>query len=541
MRLVPQKTEIGVKRMTVETQSQSPEIIPAGIPPRVRFTSPSLLARNATLNLVTNGWTVLVLIVAMPRLVRSLGETSFGLFSLAWVMIGYLTFLDVGVNRAATKFISEHLAEEDHESARKILRTGIFANLAMGLAGGLAVALLSPYLIHSVFKISGDLEGQARWAFYAVSLAVPVLLVQGIFRAALSSFQRFGWINAVDALATAAQWTAASILAWKGYGVALVVFATVAARILATAALGLPLFRLFPDLQLLRVQQLHGLPKLLRFGSWVTISQLISPLLVYLDRALIASFISLAAVTLYTVPFEAMTRLRIIPSALVGTLYPAFSERGNQDQRQPLGRLYERSVRYLMLLLLPGTLYLWVLGPDLFAIWMGPAFARQTATVVQILALGVLVNALAVVPYNLLQALGRPDLTGKFHLLELPLYLGMCVLLIPRWGIAGAALASTLRFSLDSALLFWAARKYCGCSLGSFWVGAFPRIVLLGGILGVALFAIKLLFHDSWVRLGVGALAVGLSLLAGWILAVERDEKPRLTGVLRTLLGQPAI
>jgi len=57
------------------------------------------LARNATLNLATEGWIFLVLLVAMPKLVLFLGDTQFGLFSLAWVVIGYLAFLDVGVNR----------------------------------------------------------------------------------------------------------------------------------------------------------------------------------------------------------------------------------------------------------------------------------------------------------------------------------------------------------------------------------------------------------------------------------------------------------
>src|SRR2546425_13372046 len=82
--------------------------------------STALLARNATLNLATEGWIFLVLIAAMPRLVRFLGETSFGLFSLAWVVIGYLAFLDIGVSRAATKFISEHLAKQDLASTRQV-------------------------------------------------------------------------------------------------------------------------------------------------------------------------------------------------------------------------------------------------------------------------------------------------------------------------------------------------------------------------------------------------------------------------------------
>src|SRR5258707_15637713 len=152
-----------------ESQTDTANSMPAR---SARFTSSALLARNATLNLATEGWIFLVLLIAMPKLVSFLGETSFGLFSLAWVVIGYLAFLDIGVNRAATKFVSEHLAEEDHESVLGIVRTAIVANLALGLAGGLAIVLASPYLVHSVFKVSPDLESQARLTFYVVALAV---------------------------------------------------------------------------------------------------------------------------------------------------------------------------------------------------------------------------------------------------------------------------------------------------------------------------------------------------------------------------------
>lgn len=512
------------------------EAVPAG---QTRLTSGSLLARNATLNLVAEGWIFLVLIVAMPKLVSFLGATVFGLFSLAWVVIGYLAFLDVGVNRAATKFVAEHLAERDHESTLQIVRSAFVANLGLGLVGGLAVVVLTPYLVHSVFKVSADLESQARMAFYAVGLAVPVLLVQGVFRAVLSSLQRFGWINVVNALTTTAQWAAAVFLAWKGHGVAAVVFATVVARILAASVYGAVLFRLLPGLQLLGTHGLHGLPKLLRFGSWVTVSQLVSPLLVYLDRVLIASFVSLAAVTLYTVPYEAMTRLRVIPSSLATTLYPAFSERGMEGHEAILQRLYAGSLRYLLILLLPGVLFLLVFGTDLLSLWMGGQFAQQTAAILQILAVGALANALAYVPYNALQALGRPDLTGKFHLMELPVYVILCVALIPHWGIAGAALASTVRFGLDALLLFWAAQHHCGCSFLNIW-RQIARIMALGALLGISMQGSQLFFVTSWVRLGAGLIAVAIYFLASWRFILSDREKPAIVRALGRFRHQPA-
>jgi O-antigen/teichoic acid export membrane protein len=124
--------------------------------------------------------------------------------------------------------------------------------------------------------------------------------------------------------------------------------------------------------------------------------------------------------------------------------------------------------------------------------------------------------------------------------LELPLYVVLCVVLIPRWGIAGAAMASTIRFVLDSALLFWAAGKYCQCSLHNFWVSAFPRILTLVCLLGLTLVAIKLAVTAPWARLGLGILAIGVSLLSAWMFVVDNREKPRIGGVLKMLLGQPA-
>lgn len=524
----------------MSSSSPSADRGPSLLAQPLRFTASAFLARNATWNLLADGWIFLVLLVAMPHLVHVLGEAQFGLFSLAWVAINYLGFLDIGVNRAVTKFVSEHLAAQDAESVRQVIRTALFANLALGLSGGAGVVLLSPSLIRFVLKLSEPLAGQAQLTFLAVGIAVPVLLVQGVLRAVLSSLQRFGWINGVDALAAAAQWGGAWFLAARGHGVALVVFSTVLARAGAVAAYGAVLSRSVPDLRWWNAGSFSGLGKLLRFGSWVSVSQLTSPLLAYADRILIASFLSLPAVTLYAVPYEVITRVRVIPSGLMGTLYPAFSERSKSDGGQALQRLYEGSIRYLSLLLLPGILFLAVFSRDVLTLWMGPAFAGQSTVALQILAVGALANSLAYVPYGALQASGRPDLTGKFHLLELPLHLILCLVLIPRWGIAGAALASTLRFVLDAALLFWGATRYCRCAWPPLWHGRVARMIVLACALLVSLGGVRWAVPQAWLRLGLGATLCAFYFLAAWFLIVAESEKPGISGALRMALGQPA-
>src|ERR1700730_12479401 len=132
------------------------------------LTSSSLLARNATLNLITEGWIFIVLIAAIRKLVSFMGETSFGLFSIAWVVIGYLAFLDIGVSSATTKFTSQYLAKHERDQIGTLIRTALAANSVMGVvAGGVAVAI-SPLLIRYAFKIPTSLHSEALSVFVGV-------------------------------------------------------------------------------------------------------------------------------------------------------------------------------------------------------------------------------------------------------------------------------------------------------------------------------------------------------------------------------------
>src|SRR5271163_5348798 len=118
-----------------------------------RLISTGLLARNTTLNLVTEGWIFLVLIFAIPKVVLYLGESSFGLFSIAWVVVGYLAFLDIGVSSATTKFTSEYLAKQEGRQIGRLIRTALAANTVMGVVAGVVAVAIAPVLIRYAFKI----------------------------------------------------------------------------------------------------------------------------------------------------------------------------------------------------------------------------------------------------------------------------------------------------------------------------------------------------------------------------------------------------
>jgi len=147
------------------------------------------------------------------------------------------------------------------------------------------------------------------------------------------------------------------------------------------------------------------------------------------------------------------------------------------------------------------------------------------------LSLAVLINCVAFVPFGLLQGLGRPDLTAKFHLLETPFYALALWFLLPRFGLVGAAWAWVLRILLDAALLLFAVLKLKFVS---------PRVMieprLKRALMVLALPAV--LLPLSWTntsfaaQLALSSLILLVFATAVWGYVLDHNERNLLLSVL---------
>jgi len=191
----------------------------------------------------------------------------------------------------------------------------------------------------------------------------------------------------------------------------------------------------------------------------MTISNIISPMMVQMDRFVIGASLSMAAVAYYATPFEMVTKILLISSAISGVAFPAFARLLGERDGAATHRLYWHSVKLVALGTTPAVLVAVLFAEPVMRLWLHGAFPADSASVLRILAAGVLLNALAAVPFACLQGARRADITAKIHMFEVPIYLVALVFVVPRFGIVGAALIWTARVTIDAALMhFWCAR-----------------------------------------------------------------------------------
>jgi O-antigen/teichoic acid export membrane protein len=176
----------------------------------------------------------------------------------------------------------------------------------------------------------------------------------------------------------------------------------------------------------------------------------------YADRFAIGALLSVGALAYYTGPADMLNRALVVPASLGSTLFPAFSSLQAVGALEKLEDFYSRSLKYLVVVMGPPLLFIAAFAREILTAWLGPVFAQNGAAPLRILAISIFLSSIALIPYGLLTGAGRPDLTAKFHLIELPIHLALTWLLVSKFGLVGAAIAVTVRVAFDTALLLWA-------------------------------------------------------------------------------------
>lgn len=413
--------------------------------------SGSRLAKNTLWNILGQGLPLLVGLGAIPFLIHGLGTDRFGVLTIAWMVIGYFSIFDFGLGRALTKLTAEKLGAGKIREIPELIWTALLLMGVLGVVGGFVVAGISHWLVYGVLNIPAELQKETLDAFYLLALSIPLVVGTTGLRGILEAYQRFGLVNAVRI--PLGLWTFLGPLVVLKFSESLypIVAVLVVGRIVALVAHFGLCFYVVPALRNGIVVKKHLIVPLASFGGWMTVSNIIGPVMVYMDRFLIGAFISMAAVAYYTTPYEIVTKLWLIPIAFVGVLFPAFSLTFVTDKALTVS-LFDRGMKYIFIVMFPIMLVIITFAYEGLELWLGLEFATNGFIILQWLAVGVFVNSLARVPFALIQGAGRPDIIAITHLLELPLYLILLWWLLELYGIEGAAAAWTIRIIADTVI-----------------------------------------------------------------------------------------
>lgn len=486
------------------------------------------LVRNVFFNLFGYGIPLIVAVFTIPIIIKGLGTDRFGILTLAWVLIGYLGLFDMGLGRALTKLVAEKLGSGLTREIPALIWTALLVMLGLGIIVALMASMVLPFMARDVLKVPLYLKNETFTAFLILILFTPIIIISVGFRGVLDAYQRFDLTNAVRIPLGLFMFIAPLLV--MPFSVSLVPLFVVlmAGRLVAMLVQMFLCFRVIPALrnQIIIRRSLVG--ALLKFGGWMTITNIINPLLMYADRMFIGAIISVSAVAYYATPGEVITKLLLISGSLMGVLFPAFSSTFAND-RQKTTALFLKGIKGIYLVMFPLALLIIALAGEGLAFWLGTEFARQSTLIMQLMTMAIFFISLGQVPYSLIQGVGRPDITARLHIIELPFYLVFLWLMIQAFGIKGAAFAWMIRAMIDSTLLYILAQRLLGRPPIQAISGSqvIVLIIAFGGLVFPVFVQVRLS-----IRLILLCIMIVLHVATAWAMFLNRDEKKMIKTVL---------
>lgn len=411
---------------------------------------------------------MLAALAAVPFLLHYLGQERLGVLSLVWVIVGYFSFLDMGLGRAVTVAVATCRTSGISGQTDELHIVGTASVLLVSVGGAMALLLglgIAAWGV-PVRLSSPEFLEEVKQALLWMLPSLPLLLLSSGLRGHLEGVGAFRMLNllriptgvmlVVGPCLTALYspdlvWACVSILAVRLMHVLVLLW-------LVALEMGFRFTHL--TRALIRASSVAWLRRLLSFGGWVTVSNIIGPVIVYVDRFVIGVILAASSVVIYSVPFDVVSRLPVLVASLCSVLLPELARLSRSDSTGAANshlvrRLVMRSSIFSAWVVVAVVAVGWVATPWALRWWVGPIFEEQATQVTQILLLAFGVNALAQIPFTALQAAGRVRAVAFLHVAELIPYGAFLFLAISWLGIVGAAWAWLLRSVIDYSILGW--------------------------------------------------------------------------------------
>ncbi len=478
-------------------------------------------------------------LVLTPYVIRKLGSEGYGIWTILFALISYYGLLDLGMRSSVVYYSALYRARQETENINQVINTiGFYYSLMSFLIIAVSLVAAGP------FARSLDVSPERRHELPVLLIVTSLswLVSQPVFSATLEGFQRFDLSSPIY-IATSALRAASSLLVlWLGFGLIALTLNYLVIQTLSTVASYLAVRRCFPELALSR-RFIRGsmLKTMLRYGIHTFIAFMGLQFLTN-GAGLIVGWMQSPVVAGY---LNLPLRLLQQSSDIIGRVGTVSSSKGTelsaQGKTESILRLGILTNRYCCALYSPAAIFLTIYGTPLIRRWVGAEYAAHSAPLLTALTMATWIAVAG--QFNssaLLFSLRKHDLYARALIVESLLQLAGLFVLMPRYGLPGAAWAIAVPMTLVRGVyVAWPISRALDYSPLVYLASIFAAPLSTAIPVGVAAYFMRMysLPGDSWLQLFGAAALIGLLYFAlAFFTCVDREHRQRLLAEVKQRL-----
>jgi O-antigen/teichoic acid export membrane protein len=462
------------------------------------------------------GIPIIAALIFIPILINGLGDEKFGLLNLVWMIIGYFSFFDFGIGKGLTKIVAEKISSDQADQIPVLFWTSLVLMLIISSIIAVLLLFFVPFFIN-LFNVSQSLKQETIYTFYVLCLSIPIVSTAAGLRGVLEAYLQFGTINVVRIVLGLFTFVGPIVCLVFTNSLLWIVIVLLIIRVLIWLWYLQLCIKTNPGIKSKAVFDFNSIMPVIKFSAWISLVNLIGPVILYSDRFLIGILISATAISYYAVSYEVVSKLLLISGALVGVLFPVFSA-SYFSNPEASKKIFLRGIKFIFLIIYPIVFLIVIFANEGMALWLGEKFAENSSIILQFLAIGILFNSISAIPNNFFQGTGKPKIPAIINLIELPFYLLAMWLTIKHLGIQGAAITYMIAAAADALIMFAVARRKFKVAFGS-------HLNLLAFFLMIIILFVPFFLNSIQFKIILAFTVLSLFIVLGWKHFLTEDER----------------
>jgi O-antigen/teichoic acid export membrane protein len=466
------------------------------------MTASRTIARNIVWNWAGTATQMLAGFVVAPFLVKTLGDTGYGLWILIASLTGYFDVLDFGLRASLGRTIALHRSQQNDAEATRAISTGfaVLCGQAMFVLGG---TLFVVFAYFRIFDVPPEQATSAKIALSLVAANLAAIYLFAVFDAVLWAEQRFDLLNGVDIPSVLCRMVLTFAIVGSGDSLVRLAAISLALTVASGIAKTLVVWRTDPKFKLSVASVCRDSSRqLFSFGVWCFLTTIARMATTQLGPLFIGARLTVALVTPYSIAQRLVTYAKSLVVVTTGVFTPYSTALHATERSADQRRLFLAGGKMCLLLSCFFAGYFIVLGEPLLVLWIGERM-RPYWTLLMILAVGEVLPMSQGISESLLLAMGRHRALALLGGAELAGIAILLATLADRYGILGVSIA----FAVPAALTRGIASMLVACRM----VGVSPRDYLSSAVLpvffvvaplvAVLFLAARSMEIDAWPRL----------------------------------------
>ncbi|HEV2488855.1 MAG TPA: oligosaccharide flippase family protein [Candidatus Acidoferrales bacterium] len=436
---------------------------------------------------VFSNWIALVILglisfLLTPFMIHRLGDFEFGIYTLAFSVMGYPELLELGIRNTLQRFVGRLSGLNDRDSLNSVFSTALTLTLAIG-AFIVILSIVLSRVLPFFFKLSSVQHDQFAWLVILFGLNVGLGLPVTLLGAYLSGLQRFDLQNGLAITRQGLRAVLIVILLLRGHGVVAMGGAVLTAALFCVPINWWMIRLVDPGVRFsFRLVSLKRAGELFRFSFWTLLNNAGQSLRDSTDSIVIGRVLGASLITPFSVASRLVGYFRPIIIGMVSPLLPRVSELDGQGRHQEIRHLFLRMTRLSALASLSIGSMLVLHGRTFLLFWVGQRYVSNYPILV-LLTVGGVASLAQFGSLHTLIALGRHRLYGLWTIGEGLTNLILSIIWAHQYGIVGVAMGTAVPLvAVKLTLQPWYVTRVLEMSLFDYFKKALAKPLAVGGI-----------------------------------------------------------